>query len=1571
MYKGMVGATLAVAALVLASWSGLLAADSNGPPTTEAAAAAALPSITRVADPAPIDPASIDPANEPDTSALLQIVRDRLDGDLVFERNDGQYHPDVRFLGRAATYTLVLTDHGIEVQWADEALRLRFATASTPTGEGLRSSTASHFIGNDPTQWRTDVPHYGAVRYTLAPGVEVLVHSQGGLLQFDHILAPGADPAQAGFTVEGAYAELQADGTLALSTQESRLVLAAPVLYQQDDEVPRAVAGGFRIDGSHVGYWVGPYDTSRTLVIDPILRHHTFLGGTGNDYARSIAVRNGPGSIRYVYVGGEVTTTAPPAGFTMFTHGGATGAGGGDAFVAKMQYDYVTRSLTPMWYAIVGSTGYEQGMAMAVDPSGHAIVVGHTSSDTFPIVSPIQDISDNRGWFDGSLRSGRFSFTDIFVAKIHNDGNVLMFSTYLGGGGGDLPHGVATDSAGNIVLTGEAMWNYFYSNEIPFPTKNPAQPLHGNNLATSLYQDAFITKIVLATSPPTFGFSTYLGGTGNEYGYAVAVDASNNVYATGYATTATGFPTSPGAFVTTGSSGAAFVSKYTSAGARVYTALLDGTGVDYGDGIAVDSSSRAWVAGRTSATNFPVCGTAPSAPCSLTPVQGTLAGGTDGYLVALNAAGSGLYYGTYLGGRTPSVGSTSTTSYDEAKAVAIDPFTGHVTVVGRTQSIDFPTSGLQPATHPSKLATTTNYDAFVTRVDPTSTSPLVFSTYLGGTGNQWGLGVAIDDRSVTYVAGYTTTGLTTLVPLQPTHGGSTYDSEVAIFGKRAPIAKIETSAPMLPATLSPPATSVSVPTWTNVVVTSAPSIAGDAPMGTRTWQLLDGATVVATGTGTVPAFSPVNMTVPGTRRACVTITDTDTRAPVVDNSDTACVDIQFTNRAPRAKFSEAPNPVSVGASMLFTDASTDLDGTIVSRSWTFGDGGTSTAINPTKVYTGPGTYTVTLTVTDDKGATNSTTRTVTVLDIPTAFFTYSGTMFAGAPVTFTDGSLAGSSPIATWKWEFGDGTSTTRTTPASVARTYAVGTYTVNLTVDDGTFQDKYSRVITILPLVPQGYADAYYVVQDGTLTVPAPGVLDNDRDPDGSGIQAELVTSTSRGSLTLNADGSFVYRPTIGYTGTDSFQYRPFGAGYGAATTVMLTVTPFVPPTADFEPIMAANAGTFVDRSVPGDHPIVSWAWDFGDGNTATTASPVHFFAVPGHRVVSLRVTDAYGLSSDTRRLIFVGAGPSTPLVGSDAPTVAGEPDHVVGSGASVVLHATSSAPGATFRWLQIGGPEVSLRGADTATPSFAAPQGPATLVFRVYAHDGVQTSLADHVRIHVRGANQPPLAHVAVVLQTVAYGETVQLDGRGSSDPDGDSLTAAWIQVAGPAVELADPTAIQTSFLAPRETANMVFRLEVADGVQSDATSTEVRVVEAKDGPRARFSVEPLADGSYRFQDHSVGQELIRTWDFGDGSANSHAANPMHGFVAPGSYVVRLHVQGTGGTDEFGVLVRADAVEQSAGSGDAVRVPDPFAPQPAAQPDANEGASVQTPLAPWVVALALVGALAVTMRMDRARRR
>ena len=666
-----------------------------------------------------------DHAVTPELAAHAQVRQRYGNLPLSFEANHGQSDSTVKFLSRGSGYSLLLTSNEAvlvlnqseaDESWnasrvASRAVRAKHRKSAvvrmTLVNANPRPQAAGHdelpgksnyFIGNDSAKWRTNISTYAKVKYEdVYSGVDLVYYGNQGQLEYDFVVAPGADPRLVTLAFEGARdVHIDARGELVLGVEGGEVRQHKPVVYQEVAGVKQWVAGRYVMKGKRqVGFRVAAYDPSRPLIIDPVLVYSTYLGGGSTDLGFNIAV-DGAGS---AYVTGDTVSDDFPT-----TAGAAqTTPAGVNAFVTKL--DATGSRLVYSTY--LGGSGQNFGRGIAVDAAGSAYVTGVTEATDFPTTAGAAQTTHAGG------------VNDAFVTKLNATGSGLVYSTYLGGGDGDVGQGIAVGGAGSAYVAGE-------TDSTNFPTTAGAlQTTYAGGI-----NDAFVTKLNATGS--ALAYSTYLGGSDTDTASGIAVDGVGSAYVTG-STRSTDFPTTLVAFQTTYAGGDTdtFVTKLDATGSGlVYSTYLGGSAGDASFDIAVDGASSTYVTGYTLSTNFPTTAGA---------AQTTHAGGHfDAFATKLDATGAGLVFSTYLGGNNS----------DAGQGIAVDG-AGSAYVVGYTASPDFPaTAGAFPPT-PASI-----FDPFISKLDATG-SRLVLSTNLGGSSQDFGYGIAVDSAGSAYVTGWT------------------------------------------------------------------------------------------------------------------------------------------------------------------------------------------------------------------------------------------------------------------------------------------------------------------------------------------------------------------------------------------------------------------------------------------------------------------------------------------------------------------------------------------------------------------------------------------------------------------------------------------------------------------------------------------------------------------------------------------------------------------------------------------------------------------------------------------------
>jgi uncharacterized repeat protein (TIGR01451 family) len=665
---------------------------------------------------------------------------------ISFEANEGQTAGVVQYLARGAGYTLFLTPGEMvlslqasargtrkpdgaalppamvppAVEGADKpaAVRMRLIGSNKHAqalGVDMLPGKTNYLMGRDPAKWHTDIPTYAKVRYQdVYPGIELVYYgNQDGKLEHDFVVAAGADPQQIEFDLSDEdRTPVLKDGGVTLHSKAGDIRLQAAVAYQVMGGERRAVAATYRAAGSGaIGFRLGSYDSRYPLVIDPVLVYSAVFGGSSNrQFVENIAIDRE----RNVYVTGTTLSDDFP-----LVNPFQSSPGLSVAFVSK---------LNSSGTALVYSTylGWDtSGQGIAVDATGRAYITGNTMDYGFPLVNAYQPT------FGG--------LTDAFLSVLTPAGNALEWSTFLGAADQDGGMAVALDPSGNVYVAG-------FSGVDATAAAGSFPRLHGIPGA-QCEPNTYCGWVVKFNSTGMVQYSTVYG---NGMGMAVAVDADGSAYITGVALKGT--PTTPGAFRSACvTDGCPFVAKLSPAGnSLLYATTLGPTVSGGGAGIAVDSERNAYVAGYAG----------PGLPVWRTGFRRTSNGGTDGFVVKVNATGSNLIWSTYLGGSAPNI--ITGLAVDQHRTVYVSGYTG---------SPDFPLKS--PIQGYSGA-----WQFFVSTLSPSLSSIQYYSTYFGsakGYNNVAGAKIAVDPALNVYVTGMDQGN----VP--PTAGAYTYGSSRDIF----------------------------------------------------------------------------------------------------------------------------------------------------------------------------------------------------------------------------------------------------------------------------------------------------------------------------------------------------------------------------------------------------------------------------------------------------------------------------------------------------------------------------------------------------------------------------------------------------------------------------------------------------------------------------------------------------------------------------------------------------------------------------------------------------------------------
>lgn len=856
---------------------------------------------------------------------------------------------------------------------------------------------------------------------------------------------------------------------------------------------------------------------------------------------------------------------------------------------------------TLIYSTYLGGTLEDYGMGIAVDSTGDAYVAGYTSSCDFPILNPINMLSPVV--YSGALCHNSI---DAYVTKIHQegDGNAsIIFSTYIGGTKSDIARGIVLDEANNIYITGD-------TESDDYPIMNPLQ--NGAYLKGS--SDVFVTKV--RYDGASLDYSTFIGGTGTDIGNGIAIDSLRNVYITGQTSgnsplkaAVENYPTTTGAYQTEpnpdATMGDAFVSKIGPFGnTLVYSSYISGANQDAGNGIAVDNQGRAYIVGTTSSSNL--------LPSGVPRYQNTLNGVQDAFLFRMNMAASPqVEYATYLGGSS---------GYDYGQSVAVDTaYCAYVT--GATSSQNFPVTSLAYQNHKGWPLDAFEKDAYVTKFSPDGTG-LVYSTYLGGTKDDWGYGIVVDSDKKVYVTGYSMSTdfpvLDTIKQGQPgmnqegfltciNPSGSSLNYSTLFGGQSDEVARAVALGPDNSAYLTGWTASPSMSMCTSGV--NCENLAFPTLKYINQAVKKNGADATYDGgalTGGYEASCDAFVMKFGTQSLSAVMTS---------NLTSSC--------------GLAPLVVQ------FYDNTTSSN--VIQRVWNFGDNSApvvygSTAGHPVHTYASVGTYTASLTV---YGYTSQSTATTTMYVCGSSIhdnFTIAGHNMTEAPIAVPVGSsqkfngTADFTPFI-WDWNFGDGTANeTGKLKQSVYHTFtSQGVFNVILTASTGGCCDNASTMRQIRSYYPP-MARFENTSQRTGICAPAT-VQFMDISYNSSNIGAPTAWNWNFGDNTPNStlqNPSHIYNYAGEYTvtltatnpaGSNTYQMKNYvvvgGTAYAGFTGT--PVTGKTPLTVQFTDHSTTSVGA---------------VWDFGDGSPLnTTRNPVHTYTGLGSYDVGLT---AIGLCAD-----------------------------------------------------------------------------------------------------------------------------------------------------------------------------------------------------------------------------------------------------------------------------------------------------------------------------------------------------
>ena len=685
-------------------------------------------------------------ATATDQANHAQVASEYLRMPMSFELNEGQSNPQVKALAHGSSYGLFLTSNESVFVVASgkkaESAIVRFRTvgsnpAAKVIGLDRMVSTSNYYVGRDKSKWREKVANYARVKYeSIYPGVDLVYYGNQQQLEYDYIVAPGADPNSIRLAIAGAHkVRVAPNGDLLLETANGSMSHHKPVIYQEIDGSRREVAGNFILHGNRVSFQVGDYDRSKELIIDPSLSFLTYLGGSGTEEGKALTITTTTG---VTLVGGLTISANFPTSTPLFTYTGTT-----DGFVSAL--DPAGKTLLVSTY-VGGTGGVNLVSGIAVDASllpAMLYVAGTTTSPNLAVQNAAQPTYGGGG-ADGWVARINLQVTIISLSPLKFTlATTIGFVTYLGGTGAEEITGLAMDQVSkDVFVTG-------LTTSSNFPVTAGAMQTHFGGVV-----NGFVTRYAAGTGVPVF--STYLGGSGLFEPNGIATYTNLATQAVTEYIAGQAIVSSTGKLgVLTALSGNGATSPFTKT-------FGTSTTVTTASAVTTDSAGSIYVTGTTNTPGL----------TTLAPVQATYGGGgNDAFVAAYNSSGTATFF-SYFGGA----------GYDVSDAIGVT-LTNNSDL---TTSINLFIAGYTTGSFPTKSAIQGTYgggstDGFVTMFSTSHGSPyaLGYSTYLGGSGIDIIYGLAVGTAGNARVTGLTNS---TNLPVstgafQSTNGGG-YDAFV-------------------------------------------------------------------------------------------------------------------------------------------------------------------------------------------------------------------------------------------------------------------------------------------------------------------------------------------------------------------------------------------------------------------------------------------------------------------------------------------------------------------------------------------------------------------------------------------------------------------------------------------------------------------------------------------------------------------------------------------------------------------------------------------------------------------------
>lgn len=603
---------------------------------------------------------------------------------LFFEKNIGQLDSKIDFISRKNHLNIYLSSGHAKISFSPldkkNNIKIVFLNAdqlSQPKGINKKSGEINYFSGQKEDAWQHNIPVYEKVSYkSIYPGIDLIYYGNNGVFEYDFIVAPGIDYQTIKLKFKGTEKlELSKKGDLLLHTKQGVIVQKAPLVYQGTFDEKQIIESQYLLENNNeISFKIADYDKTKPLIIDPVLTYASYLGAADNEEGNDIAVDSDGNT----YIIGSTTSVKFPLNNPFQSQ---YGGGEYDLFISKFNADN-----SHIFTTYLGGSGNDKGLSIAVDKNGYIYIAGETNSRDFPTVLPTQSALSG----DKNCNEGKDDCNDAFIAKLSNDGSILLFSTYLGGDNKEIARSIVVDNEENVYIAGvTTSYNFPIKNEIQSVLKqqeasdSELKDKCGVNKIIKNHGDIFISK--LDTNNISYIFSTYLGGTCVDAAFGIDLDNNKNIFVTGM-TASPDFPVQIDSNLCSSSEieekkclpfqesfkfqTDIFLLKLNPEANKIlYATYFGDSGAEIGLDIAVDNSGNAYITGYTDSPNL----------AHLNPFQGKHGGKRDAFIAKFSAEKGGLIYSSYLGGDKD----------DEGHSIVINT-NNEVYIAGKTSSDNFP-----------------------------------------------------------------------------------------------------------------------------------------------------------------------------------------------------------------------------------------------------------------------------------------------------------------------------------------------------------------------------------------------------------------------------------------------------------------------------------------------------------------------------------------------------------------------------------------------------------------------------------------------------------------------------------------------------------------------------------------------------------------------------------------------------------------------------------------------------------------------------------------------------------------